>query len=192
MKNITLLIVVFISSFVSAQTTYDLDWAIGINGEAASLTIETGDTVRWTWTDEMQHDVISLLSSQESFDSGIMTGSGTQFEYTFTEVGINSYQCSVHPGNMFGTITVEPNLSTEDKFIKNLTFYPNPATNKITISSLYKIDTIEIYNAMGSLVLKKQTDNNLIETTVSQLQSGVYLLVVKSNDLKKVFKLIKK
>lgn len=192
MKYFTLLFVIFISSFVSAQTTYDLDWALGINGEAASLTIETGDTVRWTWTDEMQHDVISLLSSQESFDSGIMTGSGTQFEYTFTEVGVNNYQCSVHPGSMFGTITVESNLSTEDKFIKNVTFYPNPATDRISISSFYKIDTIEIYNAIGSLVIKENTNSNLIKTSVSHLQSGVYLLVVKSNHLKKIFKLIKK
>ncbi len=53
MKNNILFIAIMATVTLSAQTTFDLDWAIGINGEDASLTIETGDTVRWTWTDEV-------------------------------------------------------------------------------------------------------------------------------------------
>ena len=73
MKKITLLIMALVVSIASAQTTFDLDWAIGINGAAASVTIEPGDTVRWTWTDSAPHTVTNLTGSQEMFDSGILT-----------------------------------------------------------------------------------------------------------------------
>ena len=72
MKKITLIMFALLGPMVFGQMTYDLDWEIGVNGAAASFTIETGDTMRWTWTDALPHSVTNQAGSQENFDSGIL------------------------------------------------------------------------------------------------------------------------
>ena len=42
-----------------------------------------------------------------------MQGVGTTFSHTFTEIGVNDYECSPHNGNMFGTITVTAPASND-------------------------------------------------------------------------------
>jgi len=106
-KTTYLLIALLISSFswqINAQTTHNLDWYTGISSGDASLTIDAGDTVIWTFTDGAPHSVTSDTGSNETFDSGTLPASST-YQYTFTEAGVNDYHCEVHP-SMVGTITV--------------------------------------------------------------------------------------
>lgn len=192
MKTILLFIFSVTSFFISGQTTFDLDWEQGVNGSDASFTIETGDTMRWTWANANPHSVTSLAGSAETFDSGILTGQGTQFSYTFLVEGTNDYQCNVHPGSMFGTIAVEDLVSVEDKFYKNLSFYPNPVENNLTITSLHPFDFYEIYDLNGKKVLKGDGDGVFTQLNLSFLNNGIYLALVKSGELQSTFKLIKK
>jgi len=113
MKKITLLGTLLVSILGFAQTAHNLDWQQGISGNDASLTIEVGDMVVWTITNTSPHTITSLDGSQETFDSGTLSGIGETFSYTFTEVGENNYQCNFHAGNMFGVITVEENMEPE-------------------------------------------------------------------------------
>ena len=101
------------TSLTHAQQTYQLDWGFNINGANASLTIEQGDTVEWTWIDTGQHNVINTANAVETFDSGLLQGVGTTFSHTFTEIGVNDYECSPHNSNMFGTITVTAPASND-------------------------------------------------------------------------------
>lgn len=182
----------FAVSFMSAQTTFDLDWAIGINGADASITIETGDTVRWTLADNSPHTVSSIAGSQETFDSGTISGNGTQYSYTFTDVGTNDYQCNIHPGSMFGTITVELVLSIEDKFAQNISFYPNPVQDKLTVLSLYKLDSYVIYDVLGKKVVQGLATGNTTQLDMSGLNSGLYFVTAISGDLSSTFKVNKR
>ena len=191
MKKITLLLFVFSLSFVSAQTTYDVNWQVGISVPDASFSIEQGDTMRWTWTDALPHSVTSDGGSQESFDSGIITGVGTEFSYTFLEVGSNPYGCDVHP-NMIGTIFVEAPLSIEDKFAENVKFYPNPVANIFTITSLYPLDSYMIYDISGRNVAQGNGTGNFTQLEVSNLTTGMYFVKVKSGDLETMLQIIKK
>jgi plastocyanin len=72
----------------------------------SSVTVDPGDTVTWTWSDDLPHTVTSL-SGPISFDSGQMTGSGQTFAVTFTEPGTYTYQCKVHPSDMSGSVTLQ-------------------------------------------------------------------------------------
>ena len=83
MKKITLLFTAMLATVVmEGQTTFQLDWLVGVNGGAASFTLEVGDAVEWTWGDPLAHSVTSMSGSTETFDSGIITGMGTQYTYT--------------------------------------------------------------------------------------------------------------
>ena len=190
MKKITLLLFVLSFSLVTAQTTFDVNWQVGISVPDASFTIEQGDTMRWTWTDALPHSVTSDVGSQESFDSGILTGAGTEFSFTFSEVGTNPYACEVHP-NMVGTITVEAPLSIEDKFAENVRFYPNPVENILTITSLYPLDVYMIYDISGRNVVQGNGTGNFTQLEVSNLTTGMYFVKVKSGDLETMLQIIK-
>ncbi|PHR12366.1 MAG: hypothetical protein COA40_08900 [Aequorivita sp.] len=193
MNKITSLIAFFVINCLYSQATFDLDWAIGINGPAASVTIETGDTVRWTLTDNVSHTVSSVPgSSVQTFDSGTLSGMGTQYSFTFSVVGANEYRCNFHPGSMFGTISVEPTMSISDKFVKNLNFYPNPVKNELTISSLFKVDSYQIYNVLGSLVIEGKGSGNITQVDMSRMNSGLYFVKVTSNNLQTTLKIAKK
>lgn len=77
------------------------------------LTINTGDTVRWTWVSGF-HNVVSGLPSDSDagdlFSSGAPTGTvGTMFEYTFNDVGLFNYHCQIHATlGMMSQVTVVP------------------------------------------------------------------------------------
>ena len=48
MKKILLLLLVTLSFSAAAETTHDLSWANGGGSANQNLTIDVGDTVRWT------------------------------------------------------------------------------------------------------------------------------------------------
>lgn len=65
-----------------------------------SVTISTGDTVRWTNMDSASHTVTGT-----SFGSQTLAP-GDSYEFLFTNAGTYEYHCSIHP-SMKGTVTVE-------------------------------------------------------------------------------------
>ncbi|MAW95006.1 MULTISPECIES: YCF48-related protein [unclassified Leeuwenhoekiella] len=77
---------------------------------------------------------------------------------------------------------------------QQLSVYPNPATNGITIksNSLEEVNSIELYNTLGQRVYRKKVVNNSdLEVDVSTFRNGVYFLKVKfQNAEDKSFKLI--
>jgi plastocyanin len=65
-----------------------------------SVTIASGDTVKWTNMDSAGHDV-----SGTDFKSSLLQ-KGDSYEHQFTKSGTYDYVCSIHPG-MKGTIKVK-------------------------------------------------------------------------------------
>jgi hypothetical protein len=69
---------------------------------------------------------------------------------------------------------------------KSLVVYPNPATNKITISAEGKANSeVEIYSALGQLVKStKLNHDGSITIEVSEFQKGIYLVKVRELTMK--------
>ena len=65
-----------------------------------TLTILTGDTVRWTNLDDAQHNV-----KGDTFNSSVLPKNGT-FDFTFSQPGTHDYICTIHP-SMHGQIVVQ-------------------------------------------------------------------------------------
>lgn len=191
MRKITFLLFIF-STLCFSQTTYTIDWENGVNGEDASLTIDVGDMVTWTWTNSASHTVTSLAGSQETFDSGTLTGVGQTFSYTFDEEGINNYQCDVHPGSMFGTITVVDNLKTEEYFVRNIKLYPNPATDVLNVFSLHQLSSYKIFNSLGQLVIQQNVSTQNLKLDLAAYTSGIYFIQLNSDENQKSFKFLVK
>lgn len=65
--------------------------------------------------------------------------------------------------------------------------FPNPVSDVINITSIINLDKVELYNLLGNLVLKTETNTNSID--VSNLPSGIYLISVYSGNERVVKKI---
>lgn len=68
----------------------------------AAITVKAGTTVTWTNDDQFTHSV-RLVSTGEVL--GILKP-GESLTHTFTGPGVYQYDCSFHPQNMKGSVTV--------------------------------------------------------------------------------------
>jgi len=188
MKKITLMVTLFVVSISYAQTTFEIIWEQGVNGAAASRTIEPGDTVRWVWGNTSPHNVESTdPDAPGDFSSGTQTGQGFVYEYTFTAEAEIDYSCTIHPGTMFGTITVEEQLSVEDKFASNVKYFPNPVKDVLVITSQFELDSYVIHDVLGKKVGQQNVSGTRIEVGMSNLAAGMYLVTATSGNLKTTF-----
>lgn len=192
MKTTLLLIFALACCSLQAQQTFDITWMIGISNDDASVTLDVGDTVVWTWGDAQPHSVTSTdPDAPADFESGVLSGMGTTYEYTFTEAAVIDYACGVHPA-MTGTLTIEEILSVEEKFIKNLKYYPNPVTDKFHIQSLFPLSAFEVYDLQGRLIVNGELTGNIGVIDSSAFNEGVYFIALESvNGERATFKIVK-
>lgn len=95
------LVLITFSILANAQTTHTV--TVGNNFfSPANLTIQVGDTVRWTNAADNgpPHNVVGDWGSSTTAES-------FTYEFTFTQAGVFDYLCTIHPASMRGTVTVE-------------------------------------------------------------------------------------
>jgi plastocyanin len=99
----------------AAVTVGDIFFKSALNGSSnpAVDTVAVNGTVTWTWatTEALPHSVQST-GSPSFTSSGILTGSGKTYQFTFTAPGTYQYDCAVHGQMMTGTIVVQAAAAT--------------------------------------------------------------------------------
>lgn len=179
-------------NFLSAQAVVDVT-ASGMTFSPSSVTINIGDTVRWTntsGTHNVNGTTATFSSNPESFGNSL--GTGWVYKHKFTIAGTYNYRCDQHfGGGMTGTVTVvDPsagvaNLETSSNSVK---IYPIPASKEITVEFVNKIETdfsIVIYDLNGKEVLKmNEISSNIITMNTSNLKNSTYILsILKGNEI---------
>jgi hypothetical protein len=191
MKKTLLFGMLLASLGLSAQTTHHINWFMGVTNTAASATIDEGDIVMWTWTDNLPHTVTSVAGGAETFNSGNISGNGQTFSHTFTEVGATSYKCNVH-AMMQGTITVDAVAGVGDHNKVQFEYYPNPTTDILTINAPSVIDRIEIYDINGKIVMNSPSGNATSKVYMANFIAGTYFVKVITGETSENFTVIKK
>ena len=191
-----LLLLTFLGFFAAnAQTTYNLDWKMGV-GSHLDLTIDQGDIVTWTWRDTAPHTVENEVgSSVETFNSGILTGRGKTYSYTFNVVGANRYFCGIHGAeSMSGTITVREVLGVDENNLSTIGIYPNPASstlNLVLVKNMQK-GQITVFDILGKHIYSQEfQSNDNISINISNWSSGSYFLKVVSGENSQTERFIK-
>lgn len=174
MKKIFLLFCLA-SGYAQAQTTHMIDWFFGVSPSATSITIEEGDSVTWTWTDNMPHTVTSMEGSEISFDSGILSGAGQTFTFAFPSEGTAPYRCALH-ANMVGTINVVPSMGTSDANGGLTSMAPNPASDVLDISSDHQLDRVALYTMSGVMLWESPVQTANVRLYVGGYPSGSYIV----------------
>ena len=131
------------------------------------------------------------LSSAQSISKSVISaagssGSGTwgSLDYTFGEVVIatglvstNSITQGFHQPTVANTDAI-----SEVKLSTHFTFYPNPATDLVKISTDLVEGKIQFFNSLGQTVFERNQIPNQVD--VSDFPTGIYTVMVTSNGIR--------
>jgi hypothetical protein len=114
--------------------------------------------------------------------------------------GNSVFRCNFYPMNYpaFASVTLIPQGEIElnpivpsicDSILSNVTMinseitisiYPNPATSKLLLISSIPIYSFELFNSVGSSVLRKNISRQSCEMDISELTPGIYIAKIYS------------
>lgn len=132
---------------------------------------------------------LSSNTTNNMFVSGPIDVNDTFTDLENGEYVIMGYSPTTNQRTLTSNIVViDSSLSVSTQEINGLIIYPNPTTDFITISNLYKTEIIIIFNSLGQKVREIKIQNNE-NIDVSKLNKGVYYLKIGN---RKGVKFIKK
>ena len=97
--------------------------------------------------------------------------------------------------NNIAVSAVDKNVLSAEEFItesNSVNIFPNPAKDKVYISSNTIINRVSIYNIFGQLVYKSSEKENKANIDISSFANGVYLVKVFGDGFSKTKKIVKK
>jgi len=154
--------------------------------EASENPAGYGNLVTFTATHE--------FGGQPSFEwyvNNLTVGNGSYYAY-IPEDGdeifvamTSSLECLHQNVDTSNVITMEVIVNvTNQKLTRNIELFPNPAKDRINISSSVKFNYIRIFGAVGNLVKAQSCDFDSVYATVELigLKPGVYFLQLFNNE----------
>jgi hypothetical protein len=115
------------------------------------------------------------------------------------EIGIDSYPDYFGPqgdiqyvNNYVRAVrTISISNSIKESTIGVFNIYPNPATNKITVTSINDINRIEIHNTLGNSLLEITVHSKTELINLDTFKSGIYYITIfTENNSRQIKKLI--
>ena len=199
MKNLKLfsnsiLILIIFSATSFSQNLFVVELA-NFMFTPSTLTIEVGDTVKWTNVSGTHN----VLADDGSFTSGSPDPAPWDFVHVFNTEGSFPYYCEPHGGpggvDMSGVITVETPVSVSDQKLVLDDFklhqnYPNPfnPTTIITYSiSNSNFIKLKVYDNLGNEIAnlvdeEKASGIYRVEFNAANLSSGIYYYELKAGN----------
>ena len=83
-------------------------------------------------------------------------------------------------------------IGTNEDMLSAFVFYPNPASDIVTLSSDRMIESVTIFNISGQKVLSQEIGATTSQLNISNLATGAYLLQVVSEGQTGTYQLMKK
>lgn len=156
------------------------DFNSGLKGTTQSKYISIyGFSFSPNFTNLVQNDY-TLNAGSNLIDKGIKIP-GFNLDYKGNAPDIGAYESAKNGG------FVKPNA-----FAPQTLIYPNPFTEKISVSSNYIFSKIEIFDTKGTLIEKYNTEVTFTSSFNLNLTSGIYLIKIQySNGMQSTHKLIK-
>lgn len=135
----------------------------------ANTTVNAGDNLTITITPNTGYRVSTI------FDNGIdVTG----------DFGNNAYILNNIVTNHTINVTCEvdnPNPGIHEYSATAISVFPNPANSVLNVQMENAIETVEIFDMSGKVVLRSEANNNHAQINVTTLNSGIYFIKAIAN-----------
>jgi hypothetical protein len=126
----------------------------------------------------------SLYISQFSFGFPFDRPLAVEYKWLTPGIKVPLLQINTTAGAQSGVLVYQtPSAIEKVKEQVNVTAFPNPMKNTLTLSGIYKKENFVMWNGMGQIVLKGNVEpSGFID--VSALSEGCYVLQVAGQKLK--------
>ena len=146
---------------------------------------------------------LSTINNSEYVNKASLLNPGYDFEYYIT--GDMDGQTVTYPvtggngsNNINKTVIIqsEPlilSLNSSSKLENNIKVYPNPTSGSfnVDLGNKYNLATLEIINILGKIVKKRTYHNTQIISNEISGDSGIYMLIIETNEKKSIFRIVK-
>ena len=199
---------------VEVVAVYDDKTSIGLTN-AITTTCDTPQNLSVTGDEEKMEisvswDKVEGAEKYQLYRNGTLLTTVSSSEYTDTEIESGTQYCYnvrtyCGEGNYSGFSAEactqvgesEPDDPEDpdaiDEFENSLMIYPNPANDYIKLSAVgYQLSAVKIYNYLGILVDEIKANSDEIEINVSNYNSGVYFVEIKTDKENSIIRIIKK
>lgn len=118
---------------------------------------------------------------------GVGSASSTDLNPVFKYPAIGEYDVTLIAFNECGSdtftfpVSVDEIISVEDVQIPDFRIYPNPATKNLTIEHGVTNGSMALLDISGKTIWTGKLENTVDQIDVSDVQAGMYILVVKGN-----------
>lgn len=172
-------------------TTHARIWDVAIRDsffEPQNLTIQVGDTVRWTQLGFMTHTTTSGPNGVRDgkWDSGFLTpGAGAVFSRVFTGEGTFPYFCTLHSDFMQGTIVVQPAAASLQVSLTSPTdgaTFIEPANITVTANATPGASPVTMVHFLMNATPIGEVFAAPYTLTVSNLTAGNYTFMAQAMD----------
>ena len=160
--------------------------------ENLTATAKSTSSIELTW--DAAENAMSYFVYRNEVEIANITGTtyvdenlayNTEYCYTVTSMGANSES---DPSEEACAITLGESLAENTSY---LNIFPNPATDNLSIEANEEITEVNIYNIIGVSVYNEQCTNNNLNVNISEFNSGVYFIKVKTGNGETVKRFIK-
>jgi hypothetical protein len=90
-----------------------------------------------------------------------------------------------YANDTFGTFQVSAwntALSSATFEVNQVQYYPNPATDILTVSYVNSIQKLTVFSVLGEAIYSTQVDSNEVHLPITNLSAGTYWLKIESNE----------
>jgi|TARA_B110000967_G_scaffold159223_1_gene164794 hypothetical protein len=221
MKTKLLFIALLMSTFINAQSIEFTSAELSTAEIGNTITIDYKYTIaadgyiycginlldEWTWTAEVVGielaNAVAGTDVTGSFDLTIPEGTAASVDLTGNlnyKINIelkqtpdqNTWLAGQYPAVQINLTTATTSVNDVNLFLDAVSIFPNPAKNSIRLknSSDLNVSRIKITNMIGKEVFTSKFTKPEIE--ISNLNSGIYILTIQSENKSKNIKFIKK
>lgn len=171
-----------------AEMGTNLETNLGSDDEVV-LMYSTDNGANWlpliTW-----HSASDISNTGQLIEQPITETGFVRFAFWATNGTIND---SSNSSFYFRNFTINNGaLSTAQFELDEFKYYPNPVTNKLTITSnTLNIEQVEVFNTSGQLILREAPQANIYSLSFTNYATGVYFIKLMANEHSKVIKILK-
>ncbi len=191
----------------TANTSYSVTGTstLGCVGSNTAVSSVTVNAVSPSVTSSTSNSIIcsgesAILTASTAATSYTWNTGATTMSVSVTPTITSTYTVNVSNGTACiatSTVMVTVNACTgiNEAVANSISVYPNPNNGVINIiltSELSKNSLLEVYDALGKLVVKQAMVNELNTINISNLENGIYVFkVINNTNTVKIGKLIK-
>lgn len=161
------------------------DRALGGFGVPVADAIQSWNTISNTVVGSTRTVVSTRALNTGEPDDYIFSASAGSINLAAARAGSASFSLAAHGGsaNAVSTANYSVTLSNEDFVFQDFKMYPNPAKTSTTIelpSNVQKA-TVKIYDTLGRVVKNETISINQNEINTSELTTGTYMVVLRTD-----------